>query len=80
MEIRRTTHATRQIKKLPAKARDEINNAIDSLASWPKAAQVKRLGGRDDYRLRVGRYRVLFTVTGTVIWVTQILLRDDNMY
>jgi len=80
MEIKMTTHAVRQIKKLPAQVREYINEAIDSLASWPQVNQVKRLAGRSDYRLRVDRYRVIFEVTGTVIWVTQVLLRDDNTY
>jgi mRNA-degrading endonuclease RelE of RelBE toxin-antitoxin system len=80
MEIRRTTHATRQLRKLPAAARDAINNAIGALENWPAVTGVKALQGREGYRLRVGRYRVLFEVTRSVIWVTEILIRDDNTY
>jgi mRNA interferase RelE/StbE len=80
MEIKRTTHATRQLRKLPAPAREAINDAIDALENWPVAAHVKPLQGRSGYRLRVGRYRVLFEATKSVIWVTEILIRDDNTY
>ena len=80
MEIKRTTRSTRQLRKLPAAARDAINDAIDALENWPAVANVNALHGRDGYRLRVGRYRVLFAVTKSVIWVTEILIRDDNTY
>jgi mRNA-degrading endonuclease RelE of RelBE toxin-antitoxin system len=80
MEIRRTTHAARQVRKLPAAARDAINNAIDALENWPAVMGVKALRDREGYRLRVGRYRILFEVTKSVIWVTEILIRDDNTY
>ena len=80
MEIRTTTHATRQLRKLPAAVRDAINDAIATLENWPAVANVKTLQGRGGYRLRVGRYRVLFEVTKSVRWVTEILIRDDNTY
>ena len=80
MEIRTTTHASRQIRKLPAEVRGSINDAIDTLALWPDVENVKRLTGRNDFRLRVGRYRIIFEVTANVIWVTQIRIRDDRTY
>jgi mRNA interferase RelE/StbE len=38
---------------------------------------VKKLQGRNDYRLRVGGYRVLFTKTNNVIDVQRIMLRKN---
>jgi mRNA-degrading endonuclease RelE of RelBE toxin-antitoxin system len=80
MEVRISTHATRQLRKLPASVRDVINNAVSALENWPVVANVKALQGREGYRLRVGRYRVLFEVTKSAIWVTEILIRDNNTY
>ena len=80
MEISISSHATRQIKKLPPDVRQQVKAAIDSLASWPNVEKVKRLANRDDYRLRVGQYRVIFVVVGTVIGVTEVLFRNERTY
>ena len=42
----------------------ELRDAIDALAGDPHPPQSKRLTGRADYRLRVGDYRLLYTVDG----------------
>jgi len=59
-------------------------DAVESLAKWPDAANVKALSDRDNYRLRVGRYRVLFTVTPggevTVILIEEVKKRDEHTY
>ena len=58
MEIRLTLHAHRQLKKLPPDIQAQIREGINDLAGWPCVRNVKGLQGREDYRLRVGRYRV----------------------
>ncbi|MFZ5812174.1 MAG: type II toxin-antitoxin system RelE family toxin [Thermodesulfobacteriota bacterium] len=54
------------------------------LAAWPACRNVKALSGRDDYRLRVGRYKVIFTVnTGgepVVVRVEEVKKRDERTY
>ena len=80
MEISISSHATRQLKKLPPAARQQLKAAIDSLANWPNVEKVTRLVNRGDYRLRVGQYRVIFAVSGAAIWVTQILPRNERTY
>jgi mRNA-degrading endonuclease RelE of RelBE toxin-antitoxin system len=80
MEVNVTTHATRQLKKLLPAARLEVQAAIDSLEYWPNVEKVKRLADRNDYRLRVGQYRVFFVVAGSVIGVTQVLARNERTY
>jgi len=80
MEISVSSHATRQLKKLPPDDRRQVEDAIDSLKNWPNAAKVKRLANRGDYRLRVGQYRVFFVVAGQVIGVTQMLTRNERTY
>lgn len=54
------------------------------LAEWPGAHNVKALTNREDYRLRIGRYRVLFLVqpTGEVVIfkIVEVKKRDENTY
>lgn len=61
-EIEWTPKAVRQFQKLPVDARRSLGAGISLLADWPKTQHVKTLSGRDEYRLRVGNFRVLFTV------------------
>jgi len=79
-----TKKAKKQLAPIPRQDIERIMDAVDSLAQWPDAANVKALSGRDDYRLRVGRYRVLFTVTPggevTVILIEEVKKRDEHTY
>ena len=56
-----TKKALKQLKVLPSKEQEKVFIAVDSLINYPQVNNVKSLTNRDDYRLRVGRYRVLFT-------------------
>lgn len=80
MEVVITPHAQRQLKKFPAPVRAELRPAIFGLAAWPDVDNVKKLRNRPDYRLRVGRYRVVFEISGETLYITQVLLRDDQTY
>jgi mRNA interferase RelE/StbE len=42
--------------------RDRIRSAIDGLGMDPPPRGVVELAGRDDYRVRVGDYRVVYAV------------------
>jgi mRNA interferase RelE/StbE len=42
--------------------RDRVRDAIDSLADDPRPRGVAKLAGRDDYRIRVGDYRIVYAV------------------
>lgn len=80
METQISTHAHRQLKKLPQDVRREILDALREFRNWPDVRNVKSLKNRPDYRLRVGRYRVIFEVTANVIWITEIALRNEGTY
>lgn len=50
-------------RKIPSNQANRIREAIDDLADSPRPyPQSKELKGRDERRLRVGSYRVLYTV------------------
>ncbi|MGH3065388.1 MAG: type II toxin-antitoxin system RelE family toxin, partial [Gaiellaceae bacterium] len=42
--------------------RDRVRLAIDGLAGNPRPVGCSKLAGRDDYRIRVGNYRVVYAV------------------
>ncbi|MFU8797481.1 MAG: type II toxin-antitoxin system RelE family toxin [Gammaproteobacteria bacterium] len=55
--------AQRQLKKLLSSVRHAIIKQLDSLKSTPRPDGVKKLAGIDKlYRLRIGDYRVVYTI------------------
>lgn len=55
----------RALRRMPTNTAALIRNKIESLALNPLAApSVKKLSGRDEYRLRVGNWRVLYILDG----------------
>jgi len=60
LEISQTAH--RQIKVLPIRTAERINEAIGRLAEEPRPSGVRKLAGLEGYRLRVGDYRILYKI------------------
>lgn len=56
-----------------------IRQKIDELANDPEslAADVKRLQGRPEYRLRVQDWRVIFRVEEDILWIDDIAPRGS---
>lgn len=85
-EIKWHNRARKQIKKIPAQYREAIFEAVDRLADFPAKQQgldVKELKKhRYDYRLRVGRYRVLFDheVEIRIISIQEVKKKDERTY
>jgi mRNA-degrading endonuclease RelE of RelBE toxin-antitoxin system len=78
--------AARQLRKIAEKVkRDAIYDEAQKLAHWPNCAgDIKRLQGRNDHRLRVGGYRIIFEIdqsgTPIVINITQVEKRNERTY
>jgi mRNA-degrading endonuclease RelE of RelBE toxin-antitoxin system len=78
-----TTKALRQARKLPPAEQGNIADAVEALRNWPNAEQVKALQGKSGYRLRVGRYRVLFTVQAgipLIVRIEEVKKRNEHTY
>jgi mRNA interferase RelE/StbE len=76
-----STTALKQLKKLPADVRRQSGQAIHELENWPDVRGVKALQGIKGYRLRSGRYRVLFDVDESgMILVAEVLIRNESTY
>ncbi|OQY21824.1 MAG: hypothetical protein B6I37_08110 [Desulfobacteraceae bacterium 4572_35.2] len=68
---------------LPANSKRIIFYAIDGLARFPDSQNTKRLTNHNyDYRLRVGRYRVLFNYDGeiNIVAIMEVKKRDEQTY
>jgi mRNA interferase RelE/StbE len=71
-----TTRAMREMRKLPAKVRTRMGNALQRYAETGEG-DVKRLSVTVGSRLRVGDYRALFTETEDTIEVRAVRHRKD---
>lgn len=62
-DLRITTSAAKSLMKLPRVEQKRIRTAIDSLPANPRPHGVTKLSGTtDSYRIRVGSYRVVYTL------------------
>ena len=78
-----TVKAEKQLSKLGQPVAARIVRAMQALRGWPDCRNVKALFGREEYRLRVGDYRVLFTVHEgkvSIIRIEEVKKRDESTY
>jgi mRNA interferase RelE/StbE len=74
MRITYRREALRVLGRMPANTARLVRSKIEQYAGNPAslANNVKKLRGRDGYRLRVGDYRVIFDQDGSVMDILQI--------
>jgi mRNA interferase RelE/StbE len=64
-QVEYTRDAFKTLRALPHNVSDVIFGKIEQLAANPfDAANVKKLIGREGYRLRVGDWRVIYQIDG----------------
>ena len=62
--------AVRELEGLAKSVRSRVVRKIESLATDPRPAGVKKLAGEDGlWRVRIGDYRVIYTVHDAVLLV-----------
>lgn len=62
MKIFLSSKADRQLKKLPSQMSQVLISRIKKLGVNPFLSGSKKLAGREGWRIRVGDYRILYTV------------------
>ncbi len=68
--------AAKELKKLDRPVLLRLKEAIDSLADNPRPNGVKKLSGEDDlWRIRVGDYRIVYTIEDDIVLVTVVRVR-----
>ena len=83
-KIEWTTKALKQVGKLPVAAGLEVLAKVKTLSAWPEVSGVVKLVNRPEYRLRAGRYRVIFNVYPggelTILQIEEVLKRNERAY
>ena len=77
IEIKKS--AQKEIKQLPNKELKKVVDKISSLTNEPRPIGSKKLSGDEKYRIRVGNYRVLYSIEDQilVIYVVKVGHRKD---
>ena len=69
--------AAKEIAAIPTKKdRRRVVEKIRSLADEPRPAGCRKLSGAERYRLRVGRYRILYAIEDDRLVVTVVKVGD----
>ena len=72
-------HALQNIEKLESSITRRIIKKVDELSENPFSKDIKRLKGCDDFRLRVGDFRVIFSIEQNTIQILKVGHRK-NIY
>ncbi|MFH1358409.1 MAG: type II toxin-antitoxin system RelE/ParE family toxin [archaeon] len=72
-------HAVQDIEKLENSIVRRIIKKVDELSENPFSKDIKRLKGSNDFRLRVGDYRVIFSIEINKIQILKVGHRK-NIY
>ena len=66
--------AVKSLRKIDVQDRGRIQGAIALLGEDPRPPGAKALPGRDGLRVRVGKYRIIYTVHDDVLLVVVVTL------
>jgi mRNA interferase RelE/StbE len=74
--------AQKQMLSLLRQAQVEIAGAIDSLTNAPRPSGCKKLRGTNLWRLRVGRYRLVYCIDdeARLVIVVKVAPRREDTY
>ena len=75
-DIQCSKQAQKFLNRQTGTTRQRIIEAIEKLPE----GDVKKLSGREGYRLRVGDYRVIFDMYGNVIYIDRINMRVSLLF
>ncbi len=69
----------KDFKSIPDKDLTKILACIESLGANPHQVGCKKLSSQEKYRLRYGRYRILYTIQDDelTIWIVKVRHRKD---
>ena len=75
-EILWTKSATKELKRLPELTRRRILRAVEALAEDPRPLGVRKMVGTSrTYRIRVGDYRVIYSIDSDVVSIEVVRVR-----
>lgn len=59
--------ALKSLQKMPSDIQGKVISKIEELAEDPRPFGHKKLVGRSGYRIRIGDYRVIYTINDKII-------------
>ena len=62
----------RDLRSIPNADVQRILTRIDKLADEPRPTDAKKLVGAENYRVRQGNYRILYTIEDVIITITVV--------
>jgi len=65
----------KEIRRLPSNVRERVNPAILALREEPRPSGVRKLRGEEGWRIRVGDYRVVYSIDDGLREVTVYRVR-----
>ncbi len=66
--------ALRELRKIDRSTQPRIRGAIALLAQDPRPPASRQLRGRVGYRLRVGEYRIIYTIDDGVLLIVVVTI------
>lgn len=75
-ELVLTKSAVKELENLSAKQHDRIVKHLQQLSENPRIFGSEKLKGRDEYKLRVGNYRIVYEINDSNHEVTVYLIED----
>lgn len=77
MEVEVSPKAVKYLSKIDTVLKNRIIRALRKLQSEPPEGDIKKMKGKDGFRLRIGKYRALFDVMENKIIVYDIDVRGQ---
>ena len=71
-ELRFKKSVARDLRRIPVVEVKKILKRIDGLSENPRAVGCVKLAGNDKYRIRQGRYRILYQIVDRIIFVVKV--------
>ena len=71
--------ALKELSRIPSKEQSRIITSIENLTEVPRPPGVKKLTGREAWRIRIGNYRIIYEIQDDklVVLIVHIGHRKD---
>ncbi|MBL4901286.1 MAG: type II toxin-antitoxin system RelE/ParE family toxin [Desulfocapsa sp.] len=80
-QIKWKTKALRQLRKIKNRqGQQKIHKEIGTLVKFPHCENVKKIKTTEMHRLRIGRWRVIFTDSLEIITIKEVKPRNERTY
>ena len=77
MKVELSPKVAKYLKALNEPHKSRLKSALKKLSNEPPAGDIRTMSGCDEYRLRVGNYRILFKIFDEKILVHEIGVRGQ---